>query len=62
MEFNISQNAQARHLSILYAQHPSLPKHPRTVVKIAQKTVIKEVDGGSYFHLLLAVRMTAFSL
>ena len=62
MEFDISQNAQARHLSILHAHHPPLPEHQRTVVKTPQKTVIKVVDGGSYFHLLLVVCMAASTI
>ena len=48
----IPVSALAGLLNVLRRYHPSLPKDPRTLLKIPRKTNLREVDDGNggYYH------------
>jgi len=47
---NITIVALSALLSVLRVHHPSLPKHPKTLLKTPRQFNIKTVEGGSYYH------------
>jgi len=47
---NITFVALSALLSLLRVHHPSLPKHPQTLLKTPRQVNIKTVEGGSYYH------------
>ena len=48
--FGISIVALSALLAVLRVYYPSLPKDPRTLLKTPRQTIVRQIDGGTYFH------------
>ena len=51
IENNISMTAFGSLLRLLHLYHPSLPLDPRTLLETPRSVAVKEISGGSYYHI-----------
>ena len=48
--FGISFVALSALLAVLRVYHPLLPKDPRTLLRTPRQSIVRQVNGGTYFH------------